>query len=85
MNSGTCSSGKRSGGFALAFLLAALSLQCAGPDRDGALRIAMIPKLVGIGYFEATERGAREAARELNLSSSSMTVPPTPVPRTRSR
>ena len=25
----------------------------------------MIPKLVGIGYFEATERGAREAAREL--------------------
>jgi ABC-type sugar transport system substrate-binding protein len=67
MNSGTCSSGKRSGGFALAFLLAALSLQCAGPDRDGALRIAMIPKLVGIGYFEATERGAREAARELNV------------------
>jgi ABC-type sugar transport system substrate-binding protein len=67
MNSGTCNSGKWIGGLALAFVLAALSLRCAGPDRDGAPRIAMIPKLVGIGYFEATERGAREAARELNL------------------
>ena len=51
----------------LVVLLAALGFRCAGPEGDEALRIAMIPKLVGIGYFEATEQGAREAARELDV------------------
>ena len=31
------------------------------------LRIGMMPKLVGISYFDATEQGAREAAEELGV------------------
>ncbi|MDE2755202.1 MAG: hypothetical protein OXI92_01490, partial [Acidobacteriota bacterium] len=58
---------RRNGGLMLVVLLAALGFRCAGPEGDEALRIAMIPKLVGIGYFEATEQGAREAARELDV------------------
>ncbi|MCY3757145.1 MAG: hypothetical protein OXG96_05430, partial [Acidobacteria bacterium] len=57
----------RNGGLMLVALVAALSFRCAGPQGDETLRIAMIPKLVGIGYFEATEQGAREAARELDV------------------
>ena len=30
-------------------------------------RIGMMPKLIGIGYFEATREGAEEAAKELGL------------------
>ena len=67
MKHGSGSGGSRIGGLMLAVLLAALGFRCAGPEGDQALRIAMIPKLVGIGYFEATEQGAREAARELDV------------------
>jgi ABC-type sugar transport system substrate-binding protein len=36
------------------------------PDRAGqAITIADVPKVAGIGYFDATERGMREAADEL--------------------
>ena len=67
MKHGSGSGGGRNGGLMLVVLLAALGFRCAGPEGDEALRIAMIPKLVGIGYFEATEQGAREAARELDV------------------
>ena len=33
----------------------------------GSFRLGMMPKLVGIGYFEATRRGAEEAAEELGV------------------
>ena len=34
---------------------------------DGKTKICMMPKLVGIPYFNATERGAQDAARELGV------------------
>ena len=67
MKCGISSSDRRNAGFFLVILVPLLSVQCAGSEKESVLRIAMIPKLVGIGYFEATERGAREAARELNV------------------
>ena len=44
-------------------LIIAILLGCT-PEND---RIGMMPKLIGISYFEATEQGAEEAARELGL------------------
>ncbi len=48
--------------------------EASDPDGAGAssapaksLRIAVMPKLVGIDYFNACERGAREAAKELGV------------------
>ncbi len=39
-----------------------------GPDTPAAsLRIGVMPKLVGISYFEATGKGALQAGEELNL------------------
>jgi ABC-type sugar transport system substrate-binding protein len=38
-----------------------------GAAHDGKTKICMMPKLVGIPYFNATERGARDAARELHV------------------
>lgn len=35
--------------------------------RPGKITVAMIPKVKGIDYFNATERGAREAAEELGV------------------
>ena len=43
-------------------------------------KICMMPKLVGIPYFNASEQGAEEAAEEL-ASSWSTTVLPRPRPR----
>ncbi len=41
---------------------------CKSRNADGPLRIGMMPKLVGIGYFDAAETGAREAAAELGVA-----------------
>ena len=38
-----------------------------GGGGDRQLRIGMMPKLVGISYFDATHRGAKEAAQELGV------------------
>lgn len=38
-----------------------------GGKDDGKLQVAVMPKLVGIDYFNAVEKGAREAADELGL------------------
>src|SRR5262245_21292723 len=36
------------------------------PDRKGkAIKVVDIPKLIGIGYFNATSKGIQEAAKEL--------------------
>lgn len=52
----------------LVILTAALGIGCGGSRSDeSVLRIGMIPKLVGIGYFDATQRGAEEAAAELDV------------------
>jgi ABC-type sugar transport system substrate-binding protein len=42
---------------------------CAASETEdaGVLRIGMMPKLVGIDYFNASEKGAREAAAELGV------------------
>jgi rhamnose transport system substrate-binding protein len=34
---------------------------------EGKLSVAVMPKLVGIDYFNAVEKGAKEAAKELNI------------------
>jgi rhamnose transport system substrate-binding protein len=36
-----------------------------GDDTSGTLKIAMMPKVVGIDYFNAVEQGAQEAAKEI--------------------
>ena len=52
----------------LAIGLATLSTGCSGPGPEqDVLRIGMLPKLVGIGYFNATQQGAEEAAAELKI------------------
>ncbi len=52
----------------LVILTASLDCGC-GDSSSGEpiLRIGMIPKLVGIGYFDATQQGAEEAAAELDV------------------
>ncbi len=50
------------------FASAALALAgLAGPSlaQDGPVRIALVPKALGIGFFEAAAKGAEEAAKEL--------------------
>ncbi len=44
-------------------------LGCSGSQESASSgpRIGMMPKLIGIGYFEATREGAEEAARELGI------------------
>lgn len=54
-------------------LLSVNVLGCGSPSTTGGigqprrLKMGMMPKLVGIGYFNACERGAREAAAELGI------------------
>jgi ABC-type sugar transport system substrate-binding protein len=38
-----------------------------GAADDGKTKVCMMPKLVGIPYFNATERGAKDAASELGV------------------
>lgn len=40
----------------------------AAPQADKKLVIGVMPKLVGIDYFNATEKGARKAAEELGVT-----------------
>jgi rhamnose transport system substrate-binding protein len=44
-----------------------LCTDCAKTTRESQVTIALMPKLVGIDYFNACERGAKEAAKELNV------------------
>lgn len=39
----------------------------AGPAKSAALKIGVMPKLVGIPYFTATQLGAEQAAKELGV------------------
>src|SRR5947209_4396926 len=36
-------------------------------NSDGKLKIAIVPKLVGIPYFNASEKGAKQAAEKLGV------------------
>ncbi|HVH02282.1 MAG TPA: substrate-binding domain-containing protein [Amaricoccus sp.] len=39
------------------------------PDRNGkSITVVDVPKLIGIGYFDATSKGIAEAAAELNMT-----------------
>lgn len=38
-----------------------------GGNKQGATKICMMPKLVGIPYFNAAEKGAKEAAKQLGV------------------
>lgn len=59
----------------VALLTSALLLVCltgCGNSSDGSggprrLKMGMMPKLVGIGYFNACQQGAQEAAKELGI------------------
>jgi rhamnose transport system substrate-binding protein len=50
-------------------LIAALESGCGqnAADRSGAPTMGLMPKLIGISYFTASEKGAREAADELGV------------------
>lgn len=57
-------------------ILISLTCGCSGDTTsvtddatsDDSIRIGVMPKLVGISYFEATEKGAMEAGEELGLN-----------------
>jgi rhamnose ABC transporter rhamnose-binding protein len=44
-----------------------LAAACATAQDAGKATIAVMPKLVGIDYFNAVEKGAREAAKEIGV------------------
>ncbi|HEX3725287.1 MAG TPA: substrate-binding domain-containing protein [Pirellulales bacterium] len=50
----------------LAFACAAM-IGCGDRRAPGKLRMGLMPKLIGISYFKASETGAREAAAELGV------------------
>ena len=63
-------------GTALALIAAACGVGQQGPSEQGntsggggggQAKICMMPKLVGIPYFNASEKGAKEAAKELGV------------------
>lgn len=55
-------------GILAASLLASVALNGCGKDTSsGKLRIAMLPKLKTIAYFEACHQGAKDAAEELGV------------------
>ena len=37
------------------------------PEGKAPVKIAVMPKLIGIDYFNAVEKGAKEAAKELGV------------------
>ena len=39
----------------------------ANPDTSKAIKVAMVPKLVGLSVFKANEQGAAAAAKQLNI------------------
>jgi rhamnose transport system substrate-binding protein len=60
----------RPGRIALAIVLCAIVPACTRTDSGSATsppKLGMMPKLVGISYFNASEKGAREAAAQLDL------------------
>lgn len=59
---------RRLTGILTAFLLAFLALAgCSKNSSSGKMRIAMLPKLKTIAYFEACHQGAKKAAEELGV------------------
>jgi rhamnose transport system substrate-binding protein len=53
---------------ALSLALAIIALAGCGQKRDpGKIKFGLMPKLIGISYFTASQRGAREAADELGI------------------
>src|SRR5262245_37935576 len=50
-----------------AALVGAFWLGCGRQEKTVGLKMGLMPKLVGISYFTASERGAREAAAELGI------------------
>lgn len=52
----------------LALVLLVSTVSCKPESGDsGKLRVGLMPKLIGIDFFNACERGAREAANELGV------------------
>jgi ABC-type sugar transport system substrate-binding protein len=48
-------------------LVSLSGLGCAGSKKDRTFKIAFVPKIQGIPYFQACEKGAKEAAEELKI------------------
>src|SRR2546425_10786630 len=48
-------------------LIATLATGCSSSSKPTGTKIGFMPKLVGIPYFTACQRGAEEAAKELDL------------------
>lgn len=47
--------------------VAVAAVGCQNKDDDDTVKIGMMPKLIGIDFFNACERGAKEAAKELGV------------------
>jgi rhamnose transport system substrate-binding protein len=58
---------RRFGGLLCGLLACALSVGCGQKREPGAIKMGLMPKLIGISYFTASEKGAREAAGELSI------------------
>ena len=54
-------------GAALPVLLAAAAAHAADMDMSKRIKVAMVPKLVGLSVFKANEQGAKAAASKLNI------------------
>jgi ABC-type sugar transport system substrate-binding protein len=57
----------RVGGVVICLVLAGCAPGASKSDSATPLKMGLMPKLVGISYFNASEKGAREAAAELGV------------------
>src|SRR5690242_607659 len=51
----------------LGLIFGTLIAGCGSSREPGTLKMGLMPKLIGISYFSASEKGAREAAAELGV------------------
>ena len=53
---------------AASMLIPAMAAHAADPDTSKAIKVAMVPKLIGLSVFKANEKGAEQAAKNLNIN-----------------
>lgn len=58
---------RRLGAVLVGLVFCALGNGCGSSREPGTFKMGLMPKLIGISYFSASEKGAREAAAELGV------------------
>jgi len=51
-----------------ALVLVFIAVGCGSDEEEAGLKIGVMPKLIGIGFFNAAQRGAEEAGKELGVT-----------------